>query len=232
LEDYGSLQKITAWPPKRTPATPVVAIACLEHERVAVLVPAPLLGAVVAPRRSVAAPSHLLTERDSPRVCCHPLARCLGDAPTFRVPADATPIRHRPLEQPWAVGNLPNGVELLFDAGTSFRLKISMPAAEENRIVVRCPTDSFHRFAIQLRFEGEAADEIHCVACGHREGVDAFLMDETRQRIIEIAQATTAHQIGQQMRAMGFDYRPSPIPKVLHVRAGEDPPHHGLRTVR
>lgn len=112
---------------------------------------------------------------------------------------------------------LPDEVELLADEGTSFRLKITMPTDDEGRIVVQCPTDPDHRFAIHLRFEGESADDVYCVACGHRAGADAFLTDDTRRRIIEIAQATTTQQIAQQMRAMGLDYRPAPMPTTFYT---------------
>lgn len=73
--------------------------------------------------------------------------------------------------------NLPDDVELLADEGSSFRLKIMMPADDESRMVVRCPMDPDHRFGVHLKFEGELADEIYCVACGHRDGADAFVTD-------------------------------------------------------
>ncbi len=114
----------------------------------------------------------------------------------------------------WAPLQLPTGLRPPQDHEGSAPPEARSSRAEPSLIPGTCGRVSGHHSSL---FEGETTDDVYCVACGYRGGVDTFLTDDTRQRIREIALAATAHQTGDHIRAMGFDYEPAPMPRTFYT---------------
>jgi len=110
---------------------------------------------------------------------------------------------------------LPEGVQFAGKTDEGFKLNLSMPLDDNGLMMLWCPVEHDHRFAVRIKFEGPGADEIHCPYCGHRDYATEFLTDDAKRRLQEAAQAASILFLQEQFAGSGFRFEPSPMPQTI-----------------
>jgi uncharacterized Zn finger protein (UPF0148 family) len=141
-----------------------------------------------------------------------------AEAVTLGGAADRSPLgaprESRTIMSAWS-NPLPDGVRYAGSTEDGFKLSLSMPQDENGLMMLACPREQDHRFAVRIKFEGPDADEIHCPYCGHRDYANEFLTDDAKRRLQEAAQAATILFVQQQFAGSGFRFEPSPMPQTI-----------------
>ncbi|WP_404869325.1 hypothetical protein ACI1MP_22325 [Kitasatospora griseola] len=112
--------------------------------------------------------------------------------------------------------------------GDNFSFGVTMPTDENGLLMLACPQESEHRFAIAVRFGGAEETDCFCPYCGHREGSSAFLSPDTRRRITEAAEAAAIQyafdevskafgNAARRSRYLTFKPGPAPTPGPIYT---------------
>ncbi|WP_433296123.1 hypothetical protein ACQPZQ_15230 [Pseudonocardia sp. CA-142604] len=86
---------------------------------------------------------------------------------------------------------------------------------ENGLMLLRCPSEQDHRFAVKINFEGPEADLIYCPYCGHRALANEFITDEAQRRLMEASGAAMILHLQDKFTRSGFKFTPAPMPQVI-----------------